>query len=636
MPVVAIDTETRLITYPDEVNPKGVCLSVYDDKESEVYLLNTQRAKEIIEVYLKNPGVKLVGHNIAFDLHVILKEYPDLTPAVWHAMECGRIEDTMYRHKLWLLSTDGDCNKDSSLAACAGRWCDIELGGKEGDDIWRLRYGELEDVPVEDWPQEAYDYAAYDAEVTWLVYQAQEKERTSGPDPWHTRHLQVIAGYCLRQMEIDGICIDQQVVGKIKKEYTKKYDHAVKVLKEHGLLRASGSRNMQAIRDLLERLGVTETTDTGAIKTDRKTLEGVQSDDPAFQALLEYSNTLKAVTTFVPQMEVKRVHPRFNVMVNTMRTSCSASNYYKRNDPKPPKRLSTVPSINFQQIPRDPIFRSAFIPDDGKIFICADYSNLELVCTAQFLYETFGENYMQQVLNEGRNFHDVTGHAIYNDKHNTDISFSDYCQLLLDKDPEAKFCRQAAKPVNLGIPGGQVPATIQRNAKGMYKIDITMEQAEGWYNILVRNCPELRAMFTCYLPTLLNGGHRWNKDRGRLDPLYNVQVCGTTLANKTYCAAANCVSMQSRAAVGAKIAMGMILKDIQTNKDSPLFGAKMHALVHDEFLISVYKSWEESARDRLAYLMIEGMRKVCPDVAVGCEAMIMSRWGKDSDNTKEY
>ena len=690
--IVAFDTETRLIGYPDEVNPKGVCLAVccgYAPGDSNLwsFKFDEDNIRHWMMTWLKDPEVHMVGHNVAFDIHVLLQAFPELTSPMWDALRAGRIHDTMLRERLFLLSTEGNVTaKPCSLADLVQRYLDKDISADKTGDVWRYRYGELENMPVGIWDHAAVKYAIDDARYTREVYMAQEDRRQpGGPDSCNTESLQVASSVALRGMTIQGIRTDQEHVRAIRSKYQAQYDDAIERLKKYGLVRANGTRDQKALCALCEELGVTARTASGRVATDRKTLASLRGTDPRIDAYLEYSDTIKAVTTFIPQMEVPRIHPSFNPMVNTLRTSCRSSDYYKRKEIKAQLRmrhkehyseldqvlgrdpytdkdnklydkiqakydkdierlrakknkLSTVPSINLQQIPRGNDFRHTFLPEPGCVLIAADYANLELVCAAQTYYKLFGFSEMREVLNSGVNMHDTTGTMIYNDYKDEDIDVEVFKEKIAEGDTDCKFARQAAKFVNLGCPGGQSARTIHGLANGL-GIGITLEQATKWREQARDRFLEFQYFFgdtaiDGYIDQLRAGRMSVKTDDGyKSVQRYDVAVGGAYRAKCTYTAAANGLCMQMPAALGKKIAMTRAYERCVNQEykwRSALYGCKMHIDLHDELVISAPAAKAEAVRDALAEVMIDGMQQVLPDMRVEVEAAIMDRWCKDA------
>lgn len=650
---IAIDTETRLISYPDEVNPTGVCLTVaYTETQSAIFHLrkNKEHAGRVLRGWIEDPNIKIIGHNLAFDLHVLLGIYPELWEGVWAKMSAGGFSDTLLREKLYLLSTSGSTHsKPCSLADLCKRWAGLDISAsKRGDDIWRMRYGELEDVGIEDWPQEAIDYAVQDALLTRKVWFEQEAARAArGPGSMNSEHIQMAAAFTLRGVEITGLDIDTAAVQELKNDKVRKFEEARQALAKVGLIRSTGTLDKRALMDRAETLwGVTKKTAKGQVATDKKTLGKVITNDPIYRIYLEYAGHLKAVTTFIPQMEIPKVHPRFTPIINTLRTSCTSSNYYKYRGQAYGKRVvrqgDPLPSINLQQIPRDSGFRKVFIPPKDHVFICADYGNLELLCAGQTYYSLFGESKLRDTLNAGLNLHDYTGCIIYNDSKGTDIDIRHFRLMIHTGDDHAKFCRQSAKFVNLGCPGGQSARTIHQLANDT-GLAITPEQAEKWHEAARGQFPEYDKFFMDFLPSVQNGtmyikveDEITGEDVYKSKPRYDIEVCGVWRSKCIYTAAANGITMQMPAALGKKIAMARLYRAMtDPSLNSPLYGGSLHIDLHDEFLISVPETSDvELAQKAMAEIMIDGMQCVLPDMRVGVESMIMHRWGKEAEKSR--
>lgn len=132
-----------------------------------------------------------IGANMAFDLAVctmaLAKRGQDIMPALYQALEEGRVYDILIAEALNAIS-EGHLGKDPrtggsiinpdtgrqgrySLSTCT----DMVLGRKDAkeNDEWRLRYGELDNVPIDNWPESAKIYPVDDARNTHEIALAQ-------------------------------------------------------------------------------------------------------------------------------------------------------------------------------------------------------------------------------------------------------------------------------------------------------------------------------------------------------------------------------------------------------------------------------------------------------------------------------
>jgi len=187
---LCIDTETTLIGANGTPVPDLICASfavrVEGKIQSALYGNGDDLEAALLEV-IEDPQYLLLGHNLGmFDCGVIVKKYPNLMVPMLKAGEAGRLDDTMIRQKLMMLSAYGaiknyyapDGSKvvfRYSLAHLEGKYLGTDRSDqKQGEDIWRLRYGELDGMKAEDYPQEAYDYALEDAEECLKVWEQQQ------------------------------------------------------------------------------------------------------------------------------------------------------------------------------------------------------------------------------------------------------------------------------------------------------------------------------------------------------------------------------------------------------------------------------------------------------------------------------
>ena len=74
---------------------------------------------------------------------------------------------------------------------------------------------------------------------------------------------------------------------------------------------------------------------------------------------------------------------------------------------------------------------------------------------------------------------------------------------------------------------------------------------------------------------------------------------------------------------------------IHVDARSPLYGCRTVAFVHDEFILEAPANRAPEAAERLAEVMIEGMREVVPDVRVSVEAVLCDRWHKGAKPVRD-
>lgn len=166
----------------------------------------------------------LVGANIAFDLMVGAvhgaKLGVDIMPEIFAALFDGRVYDIQLAEALDAIA-EGCLGKDPrtggelinpetgrrgrySLSICV----DLVLGRTDAkaNDEWRLRYGELDRVPMADWPLVARTYPVDDAKNTLEVALAQAGIMPrAGAHRWGSGRTCEWCGLDPKQVYVDGI-----------------------------------------------------------------------------------------------------------------------------------------------------------------------------------------------------------------------------------------------------------------------------------------------------------------------------------------------------------------------------------------------------------------------------------------------
>lgn len=189
------------------------------------------RAKEILRT-----GKVIVGANIAYDLACLVVYDPDFLELIFKAFDEERVYDVQIAMALdaiaWGLLyidprtsmplRDPDTGKQAryNLAVCV----DLCLGRKDAkrNDDWRKRYGELDGVPIADYPPEAAQYPVDDAENTLGVAVAQVLGGGSGVKGGSPlRNLgdlpaQVETAFGLHLGAIWGMRVDQEKVRALR------------------------------------------------------------------------------------------------------------------------------------------------------------------------------------------------------------------------------------------------------------------------------------------------------------------------------------------------------------------------------------------------------------------------------------
>lgn len=620
MKLVSYDLETHLIQ-PGQLAPKAVVLSHCTNSPEKKGLILFPEALDWFEEHLKNPEVILVGHNQAYDATVCCVERPSLLPLVFAALGQNRIRDTQVIGKLidiargehkFRIRDDGTRVKSlHSLAGMAKLYLGMDL---KKIDTYRLRYHELEGIPLNEWPEEAKEYALKDAEVTLKV--CQEQDKFIKDHPLFKGYLpnefeQTRAAFVLHLMAVWGVKTDPSAVRELRKKLEKELEGADDFLKQTGFLRLSGTKKNPKWslnkKIVIEKVIIgykaqglpLPMTKKGQVST--KGEVKIESGDPDLIKMESFESAAKLLSTYVPKLERgidAPINANWNVLVDTGRTSCSEPNLQN-----PPGDSSGV--------------RECFIPRPGYVYANADYSTVELRALAQICLKNWGFSKLSEVFNEGGDPH-LSLAAV---RLGTTLEKAKTATILVNGEeiPIRKYC----KPVNFGFPGGMGVTKFLTYVKS-YGFSLTLQQAEKEKEVWFNTWPEVKQYFK-WIASIVPNDNATIKQYGS----------GRIRGGCNFPQAANSM-FQGLAADGAKQALWLLSKECYTESTSPLFGSRPVVFLHDEFILEVPENKATEAADRMVELMKIGMQKWIPDVPICVsDPILMRSWSKKAYSVRE-
>lgn len=640
----ALDTETHLIR-PGLVAPPLVCVSAAYHVGETIYSRLHKKVEGLAYVgSVLEHGDHIVIHNAAFDLAVFCAEDDTLLPLVLDALEAGRVHCTMVRGKmLWNaregLSDDGGRPVGFSLADEVQRRFDVDLSdSKKGTDSRRLRYAELEDVPLDQWPADAVAYAKDDAVWHLRVFQDQEQERRNyGGDALADEAGQTWAAFFLHLMGCWGIRTEEAAVQTLVSTLTEHVEAANQKLKAAGLMtgkaitdKATGaltvewSKNTKKIKALVEaalgadapRTPPSEKFPDGQIKTDEETLRA--TNHPDLIALADAGSDAKALSVWGDALQGKNkkgiqtglrtpdgwlLQPKWNVLVASGRTSVY----------DPP----------VQQLPRKGDVRPCFVPRPGYWFLSVDYSFIELVTWAQTCIDLVGFSMMAEAIKAGMDPHVDMGAEILRAE-GREVDYKSLNAARKAGEAWAKDARQLAKAANFGLPGGLGAKTFIDYAWATYGVKLTEPKAWQVKKAWQTKWPESVPFFA----------HFSRLSQEAFGEKFRVALprSGFVRGGCSYTSGCN-TTFQGLAARGAKEAMLPLMRDMYVDESSALFGCRPVLFIHDEFILEVPAHRERAhlASELLCKRMVDGMQKFTPDVPVKVEPTLMARWYKEAE-----
>ncbi len=629
---IAIDTETHLFRQ-GLMAPPIVCLTWATDsprrfvgtdslpetqdmwwgESTDNYVSRGIMLREValpfIERVLADETATIIGQNLPYDFGCIMERWPHLAAPIFQAYVDGRVQDTKIRERLIEIAR-GYPFHDLSLAGIAKR----RLGQVMDKDTWRLRYAELDGVPLDQWPQGAIDYAIGDAVTTLQVYEAQAADPIVLAYPDFEEEANRQAGFMLPfgLMGAWGLRTDRDRVQALADSIAKKLPPLEQELIDRGLMRrkkdGKASKNMKAIRELVTAAyakhgmhpPMTEPSAThpeGQVSTSAQTLEDA-TDDPIVAVMVEQASLVKTSKTYVSKLWGgidHPIHPRWNSLgADSGRTSCS----------KP----------NEQNPPREGGVRECHVARPGWVYISADYDSQETRTLAQVQLDLLGSSKLAERYQADPDYDPHIAFACST----LGIPYTEGLERKAAGDPEIKDLRQRAKAANFGYPGGLGARTFVGYARG-YGLTLTLEQSEELKERWFDEQPEMRDYFRVINHMAGGGG-------GTITQLRSGRIRGgigfTQAANSFF---------QGLAADATKTAAFMVSRACYADKASALFGCRLVLMLHDELIAEAPISYAHEAAQELARLMVQAQEMWTPAIPARATAAMMRHWTKDAE-----
>ncbi|KAF8820239.1 putative helicase [Cardiosporidium cionae] len=224
---------------------------------------------------------------------------------------------------------------------------------------------------LSDWQKEELSeaqllYAARDASVLLPLYHV-EQRKLAQSELLEAMRIESRCLLTVADIELNGMLVNQTKWKELAEELTFHHLNITEHLRQKLNLPEDTTINYNSqpqILEVLRSLGITMPNGNLIGDTNDWTLSKLEKW-PAVAALREYRKITKAISAFVVKLPkhisntTGRIHPNFNQYgAESGRFSCD--------------------NPNLQQIPRDPRFRSCFIPSPHHKFVIADFSQIEL------------------------------------------------------------------------------------------------------------------------------------------------------------------------------------------------------------------------------------------------------------------
>lgn len=553
---LSLDTETTS-TNAIEAELVGLSFAV---TENEAYYVaipaNRQEALEYVDIFkpiYEDPEILKIGQNIKYDYMVLRNYGVDLQ---------GRMFDTMLAH--YVIQPELQHNMDY-MAETLLNYQTVhieELIGPKGKNQKNMR-----DLS----PQEVYEYAAEDADITLRLKNVLEprlKEVGAERLFWD---IEMPLVKVLADMELNGVRLDTQQLKLTQQTFTERMN----AYERHAYEEAGETFNIASpkqVGDILfgkmQLLEKPKRTKTGQYVTSEEVLQQLRGKAPIVDDILNYRGMKKLLGTYVEALP-KLINKRTGHIHTSFNQAITATGRLSSSDP------------NLQNIPvRDDDgkeIRRCFIPDEGCRWFSADYSQIELRIMAHLSAD---EN-MTEAFREAFDIHRATAAKIWKES--------------MDQVSDSQ--RKKAKQANFGIIYGITAFGLSQ------RMDIPTGEARKLIDDYFETFPKVHQY--------MEDAKRMAREKGYAETLYgrrrylpDINSHNGTVRGFAERNAIN-APIQGTEADIIKLAMIRIWKRF---KDEGI-RSKMTLQVHDELNFSVYPNEAEKV-ERIVLEEMQGAAKL--------------------------
>lgn len=552
--ILSFDTET---TSTNAIDAELVGLSFAVEEFKAVYVAvpaereAAQRMVDIFRPLYEDEHIMKVGQNIKYDYEVLRRYGIEVR---------GPMFDTMLAH--YIVQPELHHNMDYMAETLLGyQTIHIDqLIGPRGKGQRSMR--DLE-------PQEVYEYAAEDADVTLRLKNVLEQKlkEVDGERLFYDIEMPLVP--VLAEMELTGVCLDTAALAETGKNFNRRLaEYEQKIYAEAG--ETFNISSPKQVGDILfgkmKIVDKPKKTKTGQYVTSEEVLTQLRSRAPIVDDILSYRGLKKLLGTYVEALP-RLINPRTGHIHTCFNQAITATGRLSSSDP------------NLQNIPiRDDDgkeIRKSFVPEPGCLFFSADYSQIELRIMAHLSQD----EHMLDAFRSGTDIHAATAAKIWHVP-------------VEEVTPEQ---RKKAKQANFGIIYGISTYGLAQ------RMNISNSEARQLIDDYFATFPRVKAYMDEAIATC--------REKGYAETIYHRRRYLPDIASRNATvrgfAERNAINapIQGSEADIIKVAMIHIFKRFATEG----LRSRMILQVHDELNFSVYP--EE--REQVERIVIEEMENAC-------------------------
>ena len=552
--ILSFDTET---TSTNAIDAELVGLSFAVEEFKAVYVAvpaereAAQRMVDIFRPLYEDEHIMKVGQNIKYDYEVLRRYGIEVREPMF---------DTMLAH--YIVQPELHHNMDYMAETLLGyQTIHIDqLIGPRGKGQRSMR--DLQ-------PQEVYEYAAEDADVTLRLKNVLEQKlkEVDGERLFYDIEMPLVP--VLAEMELTGVCLDTAALAETGKNFNRRLaEYEQKIYAEAG--ETFNISSPKQVGDILfgkmKIVDKPKKTKTGQYVTSEEVLTQLRSRAPIVDDILSYRGLKKLLGTYVEALP-RLINPRTGHIHTCFNQAITATGRLSSSDP------------NLQNIPiRDDDgkeIRKSFVPEPGCLFFSADYSQIELRIMAHLSQD----EHMLDAFRSGTDIHAATAAKIWHVP-------------VEEVTPEQ---RKKAKQANFGIIYGISTYGLAQ------RMNISNSEARQLIDDYFATFPRVKAYMDEAIATC--------REKGYAETIYHRRRYLPDIASRNATvrgfAERNAINapIQGSEADIIKVAMIHIFKRFAAEE----LRSRMILQVHDELNFSVYP--EE--REQVERIVIEEMENAC-------------------------
>ena len=414
---------------------------------------------------------------------------------------------------------------------------------------WAERFGKQKaGEAVREAPDRFMEYCCYGAYVARKAADVLEKKLTETGMDWLMREMEMPLSLVLYDMEREGVEVRREELKAYGDALVERIEELEKSIHEQAGVKFNINSPKQLGEVLFEKMGIPggKKTKTG-YSTAADVLEKLAPDHFIVSDILEYRGLAKLKSTYAEGLaacigEDGRIHSTFNQTITAT------------------GRLSST-EPNLQNIPvrmeLGRLIRKVFIPEDGYVFVDADYSQIEL----RVLAHCSGDPNLIEAYREEEDIHRITASQVFH------VPFEEVTSQQ----------RRNAKAVNFGIVYGISSFGLSQD------LSITKKEAAQYIEDYFKSYPGIKSF--------LDDTVKHAKEMGYVVTLFGRRRPVPELSSSNFMQrsfgerVAMNAPIQGTAADIIKIAMIGVQRRLRERQ----MKSRLVLQVHDELLIEAYK-----------------------------------------------